>query len=98
MKQQIKRMSPHQNGKVCGVLMALTSLVFVIPMFLFFSMMHFPADQNGHHMGPSIFMILVMPILYLVFGYIFTVIWCVIYNFVAKFTGGIEFELESQNE
>ena len=98
MKQQIKRMSPHQNGKVFGVLMALTSLVFAIPMFLFFSMMHFPVDQNGHHMGPPAFMFLLFPILYLVFGYIFTVIWCVIYNFVVRFTGGIEFELESENE
>lgn len=33
MKKQIKRMSPHQNGKVFGVLMAIASLVFVVPFF-----------------------------------------------------------------
>ena len=32
MKQQIKRLSPHQNGKVFGVICALGSLLFIIPM------------------------------------------------------------------
>jgi hypothetical protein len=91
-------MSPHQNGKVFGVLMALSSLVFIIPMALIFSMAPMPVDRYGHHMGPSLFMLLVMPILYLVFGYVFVAIWCLIYNFVAKHIGGIEFELESADE
>lgn len=98
MKQQIKRMSPHQNGKVFAVLMALSSLVFVIPMFLIFSMIPTPVGQNGHHMGPPAFMFLIMPIGYLVFGYIMVVIWCVIYNFVAQYVGGIEFELGDVGE
>ena len=31
MKQQISRLSPHQNGKVAGVLSAVVSLI-VVPM------------------------------------------------------------------
>ena len=32
--------------------------------------------------------------IYAVFGWIFTAIACLIYNFIAGFTGGIEFQLE----
>ena len=32
MKQQISRFSPHQNGKVVAVLMAVVSLIILIPM------------------------------------------------------------------
>jgi hypothetical protein len=35
MKKQIRRVSPHQNGKVFGVLMAVSSLIFLLPMFVF---------------------------------------------------------------
>jgi len=31
MKKQIRRMSPHQNGKVAGILMAVSSLIFFVP-------------------------------------------------------------------
>lgn len=31
VKTQITRLSPHQNGKVFGVLMAFVSLVFFLP-------------------------------------------------------------------
>lgn len=98
MKQQIKRMSPHQNGKVFGILMALSSLIILIPMFVIFSMIHMPLDQNGHRMGPPAFMFLILPILYLVVGYIMTVIWCAVYNLVSKYVGGIEFELGDDSE
>lgn len=98
MKKQIKRMSPHQNGKVFGVLMALSSLVIAIPLFFVFSMMPTPVGPNGQHVGPPAFMFLLFPIIYLVMGYIMVVIWCVLYNFVVQYTGGIEFEESNESE
>ena len=90
MKQQIARLSPHQNGKVFAVLMAVTSLIFLIPFFLLFSA--FGPSQPG---GPPMLMILVLPVLYLIFGYISVAIGCAIYNLVYKFVGGIEFEAKA---
>ena len=89
MKQQIARLSPHQNAKVVAVISAVWSLIFVIPMAFF--MLTVPS-----HSGASISMFyLSFPIFYLLFGYIFTVIGCWIYNAMFKVIGGIEYDAES---
>ncbi|HEV2611450.1 MAG TPA: hypothetical protein VGU61_14365 [Noviherbaspirillum sp.] len=92
MKIQIKRFSPHQNGKVFGVLMAASALVFAIPMFLLFLIFPMPVDSQGNAMGPSAVMFLIMPVLYLVLGYLTVAVGCLLYNFICKYTGGIEYE------
>ena len=45
MSQQVARLSPHQNGKVFAVLMAVTSLIFILPLFVFIGLVGglFPA-------------------------------------------------------
>ncbi len=86
MKQQIARFSPHQNAKVVAVMMAVTSLIFVVPIFLLASM--FGAGQAGM----PIWMIIIFPLIYLVMGYVSVVIGCAIYNVVVPFTGGLEYE------
>ncbi len=86
MKRQIERFSPHQNGKVFAVLMALSSLVFVVPFMLIASL----AGPRG--MGPPMFMFVLFPLIYLVLGYVFVAIGCAIYNVMYKYIGGIEFE------
>ena len=95
MKTQIKRMSPHQNGKVFGVLMAATSLVFLIPMLLVMvaAMREMDQEMGFFSAGPAVIFV-VFPVLYLVFGYVFIAIGCMVYNTIAKFVGGIEFDLE----
>jgi hypothetical protein len=40
-------------------------------------------------------MLLLLPLLYLVLGYVMTALACVAYNLVAQFTGGIEYEVRS---
>ena len=86
MKQQVKRFSPHQNGKVFAVLMAVTSLIFVVPFMLFASAMG-PKDS-----GPPFFFLAVFPFMYLVMGYLMVAAGCAAYNFFFKYIGGIEFE------
>jgi hypothetical protein len=94
VKKQIKRLSPHQNGKVFGVLMAVSSLVFLMPMFLLMTFSMPYVEPHGSRVFFPPFMFLIMPLFYLVLGYLFVAVGCLIYNFLVKFIGGIEFELE----
>lgn len=89
MKQQIARFSPHQNAKVFAVLMALGSLVFVVPFMLFAGMM------TPEGMGPPMFMFVLFPVVYLVFGYVMVAIGCAIYNYMVPYIGGIEYESQA---
>lgn len=98
MKKQIKRLSPHQNGKVFGVLMAASSLIFLLPMFLMMSLSMPSVDQHGNPVDFPKFIFLIMPVVYLVFGYVFVAIGCWIYNNLVKYIGGIEFVLEDKSE
>ncbi len=86
MKQQVVRFSLHQNAKVFAVLIAISSLIFLIPLMLIF-MLATPVAGR-----PPMIMIAIMPIIYLVFGYISVAIGCAIYNFMYPYIGGIEFE------
>lgn len=97
MKKQIQRLSPHQNGKVFGLLMAIASLVFVVPMFLVMLFAVPAVDQNGNPTAFPKFLIVLFPVLYLVFGYISTALGSAIYNFLFKFIGGFEFEVKDEN-
>jgi hypothetical protein len=91
MKQQVQRFSLHQNAKVFAVLMTLSSCIFIIPMALFASAFA-PAGS-----GPSGLLFLLMPLIYLVFGYISVAIGCAIYNFMFRYIGGIEFEAQNSD-
>ena len=94
MKVQISRFSPHQNAKVFSVLMAVSSLLFVVPMFLAFSFMPPGVDARGNPVEPpSPLLVLAFPVLYLVMGYIMVAVGCWLYNFMAKYVGGIEYEV-----
>ena len=86
MKKQIERFSPHQNGKVFAVLMAVTSLVFLIP----FALIAAVAMPPGR--GPSLLVLILLPLFYLVFTYLSIASGCWVYNVMYKHIGGIEFE------
>ncbi len=88
-KHQIKRFSPHQNAKVFAVMTAAMSLIIVVPIMLVMSAF-MPGEAKFSALG-----MLMLPVVYLVFGYIMTVIGCAFYNLVSRFVGGIEFESNS---
>ena len=96
MKIQIARLSPHQNGKVFSVLMALSSLLFVVPMVIAFSFIPSGVDAHGNPIPqPPVAMFLLFPVIYLVMGYVMIAVGCVFYNFMFKYIGGIEYESQS---
>jgi len=91
MHKRIVRVSPLQAGKVGALLYGIISVPLVLIMFAS------RACIKGYT-GVSLLLTLASPILYLVFGFIFTVIMAWVYNLVAKWTGGIEFEPQEQPE
>jgi hypothetical protein len=85
MKKQIIRFSVLQNAKVVAVLYLLLSVLFVACALI-------PVLMTGQvPAGMSLGMFVLMPLLYALFGFIFTVIGAWIYNFVARMVGGLEF-------
>ena len=94
MKVQISRFSPHQTAKVFAILMAVSSLLFAIPMFIAFSVIPPGVDARGNPVqAPPAFIALLFPVIYLVMGYVMVVIGCALYNFMSKYVGGIEYEV-----
>ena len=96
MKKQIARLSPHQNGKVVGILSAVLILFFVVPVFFMIHFFGAPLDNAGNAMAFPPLMLLLFPLLYLIIGYIATAIACAVYNLLARFIGGFEFETRAE--
>jgi hypothetical protein len=90
MRKQLIRVAPRQTAKVMAVLWFLFTLPFVLLMSLVFMKAHGPKPPVGF--------VLLMPVFYAVFGYIFTLIGAWLYNVVAKRVGGIEFTTEEVAE
>jgi hypothetical protein len=95
MRKRLKKISVFQTSKVAAVLYGLLGLVFA-PIFLVVGMF---APGSGDEagllgLGAGVAGAVLVPIFYAVFGFIGTAIACVLYNIIAGFIGGIEFELE----
>ena len=82
MKKQIVHVSKLQTAKVMAVMYLVISLPMVVLSLV-------PAWLS--HSSISWILILTMPILYAVFGFLFTLLGAWIYNAVAGRIGGIEF-------
>lgn len=92
MKTKISRISPHATALTSAAVLALLSIICVVPMSLFMmiSIGNNPAIPEGTF---PLTMFLLLPVLYFIAGYIFTGLAALIYNQVVKLTGGIEVEL-----
>lgn len=89
MVQRLSRFSVGQTAKVLGLLYGLMGLIF-LPFFVLATMYSSGGDSFGVGFA------LVLPILYGVFGFIFTAIGCALYNWVARKVGGIELDLDTE--
>lgn len=98
MKTQILRFSPHQNAKVVAILMAVSSLIFVLPMSLMFFLVAPQIPGAEENMEFPKFVFLLFPFMYLVFGYVSVAIGALFYNFLTRFIGGLEFELREESQ
>ncbi len=89
MVHRLSRIAVGQTAKVAGLLYGLMGIL-LLPFFLI------PAFLGVEDDGFPTALALVLPILYGVFGYIFTAIGCALYNWVAGKMGGIEFTLDTE--
>jgi uncharacterized oligopeptide transporter (OPT) family protein len=91
MKKQLTHIAPLRAGIVLGVLYGILSLILV-PFFLLAVIF---GGKSGTP-APAIFGVgfaIFLPVLYAVMGFIGGIIAAAIYNLVAKWTGGLEFEV-----
>ena len=89
--KSITYFNPHKTALTASLVFALGSLIFIIPMAIGFSFMpSIDGDGNPVNTQFPTAMIIGMPVFYLIFGYIWTAFSALIYNQVAKYTGGIK--------
>jgi hypothetical protein len=87
VSQRIQRFGIAQTAKVLGILYAMMGLVF-LPLFVVANML------SPIPMGFNLVVAILVPVLYGIFGFIFTAIACALYNWVASFAGGVEVQLD----
>jgi hypothetical protein len=86
MTQRIRRFGVGQTAKFFGIVYTLVGVVLA-PFFLLAAM--FAPSEAEWGVGFAI----LLPILYGLAGFVGTAIGCLIYNLVAGWVGGIEFEM-----
>ena len=102
MTKRLKRVSPLQLGIVAGIFYALFSLIivpFLILAAIIAAIAPHPegtnnAMQAGIGVGFGLVFAVLAPIIYGAMGFIFGALGGLIYNLVARWTGGIEFVVE----
>ena len=90
MKKQLTYITPLRAGIVLGVFYGLLGLI-VAPFFLLAALFGSRAGASAALGG--VVLAILFPVLYAVGGFIGGIIAAAIYNLIAKWTGGIEFEV-----
>lgn len=103
MTRKLKRIEPFKFGLIVGIVYGLFSLVFVPIFLLSFVVTGLAALHSGSHqqmpaaiIGVVLGLVFVVfvPILYAVLGGLMGMLGAWLYNVVAGWVGGIEFEVE----
>ena len=90
MKKRLTRVTPLRAGVVLGILYGLLGLI-AAPFFLLAAILG--AKTSGAMAVGGIAFAVLIPVLYAVAGFIGGIIAAFFYNLVAKWTGGLEFEV-----
>jgi hypothetical protein len=95
MKHTLKRIAPLSAGKILGVLYGALALIFV-PVFLVVMFVASQVSPNQQAMSLLVCLGLMvgLPLVYAVVGFIGGVLTAALYNLFAKWVGGIEVEVE----
>ena len=100
--KRIKKINPVQAGKVSAVIAVLLILIIFVPIMLLFSAVGFSSDQSsfgGLAMGGGILaMVILMPIIYGIFAFLFGMFYAFIYNVTYRFHGGLEMEYDDMDD
>jgi hypothetical protein len=88
MKKQLIRISVLQSSKVMTALYVLMGFIYTligIPMIMF----------GGEQLRMIGLIYVLMPVILGIVGFIFFVIFAALYNLLAKWLGGLEFEIKN---
>ena len=98
---RIRRFGIVRTATVLAVLYTVAALIFfgIFALFILLAGAQQPAFPGMMDMGAGVIGLLIggliVSAIYGLFGWIFTAIFCLLYNWVASFTGGVEFELKA---
>lgn len=93
---RIRRFGVVRTSNVAAIAYFLITLVFVIPFALVLAagpVSMTDSFGNTARVEISPILLLIVPLLYAGLGWVFTALFCLIYNLAARITGGAEFEL-----
>ena len=100
MTRRLTRIAPMPVAKIFGILYALFGLIF-LPFFVIAGLAGLFADGSnanagaaGLMIGGMIAMAVIFPIMYGVMGFFGGLLVAAMYNLIARWVGGIEFEVE----
>ena len=90
---RIKGFGILQTAKVIAALYFVVAVLFGVPLgLIILAVGVFSGDEGS--LATGLLSIFVLPIVYGVLAFVGGVIACFLYNVIAKYTGGIEIELE----
>lgn len=94
MLKRLERFGVLQTAKFVAILYFLMTAVFAV---IFFVVSLFAPGVNNPFKAVGV-MVLILPFLYGLLSFIFTAIFCFVYNFTASKIGGIEFHLSDHHK
>jgi hypothetical protein len=87
VQYRLTRFGIHRTALIVAIIYFVLALVFVPILYL--------ASRNAPNGSPFPTIVLIIgPICYGIFGYVFSAIGCWLYNLIASWVGGIELTLE----
>jgi len=96
--KRIKRIDPMQSGKVTAIVSVALILIIFVPFMLLFSLAGLGTSFGGAMLGGSLFMIILLPIIYGIVGFIAGILYAVVYNFTYKYHGGLQLEYDDMDD
>jgi len=98
LKLKLKRVDPVKYATIAALLTASIMLIIFVPFMLLFSLIGAGASsgfgEGAAIFGGSIFVVILMPIIYGVMVFIITLISTALLNFILKKTGGLDIDFE----
>ena len=96
---RVRRFNVISTANTVAVMYFIGFLILFIPIVLFLSIASVTVttgagQQSTTTFGPSLLLLIVVPILYGLVGWVVTALFCLLYNLTARFTGGIGVDVE----
>jgi hypothetical protein len=87
LQYRLTRFGIHSTALIVGIIYFVLAVICVPIVYV--------ASRSAPNGGLPGILLILGPVLYGIFGYLFTVIGCLLYNLVASWTGGMVLTLES---